>query len=278
MAKQKVGDRQYNEEYVAINGISQYFLHYPTPDGEVMLILHGGPAQSEAHLAYYAEPNPPEYTSVYYDQRGAGKTLIKNSTDGSDVTLEQLLNDLAATVQYVKKKYGKDKIILSGHSWGSLLGLIYTYNNPQDILYYTGAGQVVNFLQGEKLFFDKLKDAAKANTQDTHKLLQLGDYPYNLKTYADFAKVSKTVLKLKRRYGMVMDSKRIKQIFMKSPVFKFTDLLAMLKAPKLIGRLIEALTDFDAGKMTDFAVPIYFIHGENDTQVPIELVKNISAS
>ncbi|MDR0500165.1 MAG: hypothetical protein LBG97_02815 [Coriobacteriales bacterium] len=67
----------YFEEYVSINEIQQYFLHYPCSDGEVMLIIHGGPGQSEASFAYYVEPNPPVYTTVYYDQRGAGKTIQK---------------------------------------------------------------------------------------------------------------------------------------------------------------------------------------------------------
>jgi pimeloyl-ACP methyl ester carboxylesterase len=67
--------KNFFEEYVPINGIRQYFLHYPASDGEVMLVIHGGPGQSEVPFAYYAEPEPAVYTAVYYDQRGAGKTL-----------------------------------------------------------------------------------------------------------------------------------------------------------------------------------------------------------
>lgn len=108
----------YKEEYVTIGGIEQYFLHYKSlPENPVFLFLHGGPGQSEAMFAYAVEEFPKRnYTIVYYDQRGAGKTLTKNKRCKAD--FNSLKQDLYEVVLYIKKKYKKDKIGIIGHSWG----------------------------------------------------------------------------------------------------------------------------------------------------------------
>lgn len=265
--------RPFTEEYANINGIKQYFLHYPASSGEVMLNIHGGPGQSEAPFAYYIESQNTSLTSVYYDQRGTGKTLRKNPTTEKDVTLQKLVEDLAETVQYIKQKYQKNKIIISGHSWGSILGLLYTYQYPEDVLYYVGAGQIVNFKKGEKAVFNQLKKSAQNNAKDIRKLEDLGNYPDNIVSVKTFSKTAKTLMGIKNKYGVGMDMKKIKSISMKSPVFSFADVIAMLKAQKLTNHLWEAVFEFNAEEITNFQVPMYFIHGINDGQAPITQVQ-----
>jgi len=262
--------RAFTQEYVKINGIEQYFLHYPgTPGGEVMLIIHGGPGQSEAPFAYYTEPESSAYTSVYYDQRGAGKTLRKNRTKGQDVNQPQLMADLRETVRYIKEKYQKEKIILSGHSWGSVLGLLYAHQHPEDVLFYLGAGQVVDLRKGEEEIFQLLLGLTKDNPADNQKLKQLGDYPRNISTAQEYERAAKVIKKVKQKYGLWLDEKKIKDIFTKSPIFQLADVFAMMKAQKLSRPLVEFLFTFSAESLTDFQVPMYFIHGGADYQIPV---------
>jgi pimeloyl-ACP methyl ester carboxylesterase len=262
--------RQYFEEYVPINGIRQYFLHYPRSGGEVMLIIHGGPGQSEASFAYYAEPNPSVYTAVYYDQRGTGKTLRKNPTDGEDVTFETLFKDLAETVQYLKRKYQKDKIIIQGHSWGSVLGLSYAYQHPEDVLFYIGAGQVVDYIKGERITIEKLKRLA-AKDESSRRVLETLEG--KLLFAKDFLSSANRLMKIKKKYGLGINIKRVSRVAMKSPVFGLADILAMIKAQKRNSQLYDFLLSFSATAMTEFRMPVYFIHGENDGQIPISQVK-----
>jgi len=275
-------ERAYTQEYVTINNIEQYFLHYSAaPDKEVMLVIHGGPGQSEAPFAYYVESETPEFTSVYYDQRGAGKTLRKNPTKGRDVTKPQLMADLKETVRYIKEKYQKEKIILSGHSWGSVLGLLYAHQHPEDVLFYIGAGQIVDLRKSEEETFHHLLELAKENPADHQKLSQLGDYPKSISTVQEYERATKIIMKLKKKYGLWLDEKKIKDIFTKSPIFKLTDVLAMMKAKKLNRHIMEFLLTFSAEPLTDFEVPMYFIHGANDHQVTVtpleEYLKTICA-
>jgi Predicted hydrolases or acyltransferases (alpha/beta hydrolase superfamily) len=271
--------RVFNEEYVQINGIQQYFLHYPaSPDNEVMLIIHGGPGQSEAPFAYYTERETSEITSVFYDQRGAGKTLRKNPTNGKDITPSQLIADLVETVEYIKKKYCKKKIILSGHSWGSILGLQYTHKHPDNILFYVGAGQIVNMVKGEKEIFDRLKNAAKNNTVDSQKLERITDYPNGVVSSRDFKAVMKTITKMKKKYGMELNMKKIQKIALKSPHFGFADIVAMIRAEKINRPLMEYISTFNVEDVTDYQVPMYFVHGVEDFQVPVSPVREYLAT
>jgi pimeloyl-ACP methyl ester carboxylesterase len=208
--------QSYFEEYVPINGISQYFLHYPGNDGDVMLVIHGGPGQSEAAFAYYTEPSPSVYTTVYYDQRGTGKTLRKNPTKGNDVTFQTLFEDLAETVLYLKQKYQKDRIIIQGHSWGCVLGLSYAYQHPENLLYYIGVAQVVDYLKGERITLEKLKRLAADNPHDYHALEAL---EATLDSAQDFLASANTLMKFKRKYGLGINVGRIVRIARKSPVF-----------------------------------------------------------
>ena len=106
------------EEYVSINGISEYLLHYPAaPEAPVFLHIHGGPGAPASIFAYRVEALPRNYTIVYYDQRGAGRTLRKNPFAGLSMALLQ--QDLLETVLYLKRTYNKGKIGLLGHSWST---------------------------------------------------------------------------------------------------------------------------------------------------------------
>jgi hypothetical protein len=43
--------KNFTDEYVAINGISQYFLHISSPHKDVIIMLHGGPGLPNSHTA-----------------------------------------------------------------------------------------------------------------------------------------------------------------------------------------------------------------------------------
>jgi pimeloyl-ACP methyl ester carboxylesterase len=235
-----------------------------------MLIIHGGPGQSEASFAYYVEPVPSVYTTVYYDQRGAGKTLQKNATDGEDVTFETLFEDLVETVRYLKRKYQKEKIIIQGHSWGAILGPRYAYQFPEDVLFYIGAAQVIDYVHGERINIEKLKRLAAGNERSYRTIEAIERKLDSAKGLSDI----KDLNRINSKYGLSINFKKVSRIAMKSPVLGFADVLAMIRAQKRNIHLLDFLSTFSATTMTDFRVPVYFIHGENDGQVPISQVKD----
>ena len=48
-----------------------------------------------------------------------------------------------------KKRFRKDKIIIIGQSWGSVLGSQYALKHPENVVAYIGVGQVIDFDKGK---------------------------------------------------------------------------------------------------------------------------------
>lgn len=68
--------------------------------------------------------------------------------------MKQILSDTKELIDYLKKKFGKKKIFLIGHSWGSILGMYTIYNHPDDFYAYIGMGQVINSQEGEMISYN----------------------------------------------------------------------------------------------------------------------------
>jgi proline iminopeptidase len=79
----------------------------------------------------------------------------------------------------LKKRYGKDRIVIVGHSWGSMLGLGLVQARPQDISAYVGTGQVIDITQNETLGYEATLAEAKRskNAVAIEELSGLKPYP-----------------------------------------------------------------------------------------------------
>ena len=258
----------FTEEYAPINGINQYFLHYPSTQQEVVIFLHGGPGSSTASFANNLKKHWDFCSFVYYDQRGTGRTLKRNKTKADDLTIDILLQDLKETISYIKKKYQTNRIILLGQSWGSVLGTQYILKYPDDVICYIGNGQVVDIRREMKVSYDKLKEAleSKGAKSDVKKLASLGDYPnVDIKNYTD--SVTRFV-KLQSKHGQALNISKIMKTAFKSPIFKLSDLYFLAKGSKLNTQLGETLSEYNIQEITKYPVPVYYVLGRDDWQVP----------
>lgn len=263
------------EEYVSINGIEQYLLHSGVNyDNPVMLFLHGGPGSVESLFAHaFQEKWEDIFTVVHYDQRGAGKTLTKNPDKYP--TIDLMIQDLFEIIQYLKKKYNKQKIILLGHSWGSVLGSTFIRKYPEEIEYYIGVGQVINMIENERVGYEKVKELiVKANDKKTLKKLEaLGEYPGE-KYDSDTLKRCMKLRQIQGKYGLGVKMWSMLVAVFKSPIFKLSDVSAMIKALKANKETTNYLGTFNLmAESAEYKVPIYYILGENDWQVPYVIAK-----
>ena len=123
----------------------------------IIVFLHGGPGAVEMPMAWsFEQPWEDYFTVVQWDQRGAGKTYALNDPQkvAPTMTLERYRDDTIELIELLRKKYGKRRIFLMGHSWGSFLGLAVAAKRP-DLLYaYIGVGQVIGWRENEKAGFD----------------------------------------------------------------------------------------------------------------------------
>jgi len=90
------------------------------------ILLHGGPGDNglSYRLGRWFEIMEEEVAMVYWDQRGQG--MSHGHYSQSDLTIDQMAEDLFVLVRTLKLRYGDDiSLFIMGHSWGGTLGTAY---------------------------------------------------------------------------------------------------------------------------------------------------------
>lgn len=263
-------DREYLEEFVTVNGTEQYLLHYAAKEeAPVLLYLHGGPGAPEHLMAYkQKEMWKDAITLVHWDQRGAGQTLNKNKKKSPE-SIEQMEKDLDAVVEYLKKKYQKDKIILLGHSWGTILGSVYALQHPENVLAYIGSGQMVDGMENERVGYEQLCENVKKSCNEKHaKMLEeIKEYP--AKDIQQTLKYLPKVHKMEMYYTKSNVNSEMSKIMKKSPCFRLSDVVSLLTSAKANQKLITEVLNFQLREYgTKYEVPVFYILGEKDNATP----------
>lgn len=262
----------YYPEYIKINGIEQYLLHHTiNTDLPVLLFLHGGPGMSESTFAYAFQKDLSSlYNIVHWDQRGAGKTLTKTKRNSNYPSVDELLDDLLEIVNYLKKKYNKEKIVILGHSWGSVLGTLFVKKYPQDVLYYIGAGQVVDIVENEKIGYEKVRELIikSGNKKDLVSLEKIGVYPEKNYEKPMIKKIQKIRI-LQGKYKVGMDFMPIIKTLFKSPIFRFSDIISLFKGMNNNKKLWDFLFSHSLYEEShDYEIPVFYVLGARDYQAP----------
>ncbi|HEY1334476.1 MAG TPA: alpha/beta fold hydrolase [Myxococcaceae bacterium] len=94
--------------------------------GAAILVLHGGPDFDHRYLLPDLDRLSDGYRLVYYDQRGRGDSARVRP---EDVSLASELADLDA----VRQAFHLDRVVLLGHSWGTVLALEYAVRHPERV-------------------------------------------------------------------------------------------------------------------------------------------------
>ncbi|MCC8023485.1 MAG: alpha/beta hydrolase, partial [Clostridiales bacterium] len=272
------GNRIYREEYIQYNGIEHFLLHYAKAgEKPVLLYLHGGPGSFVHPFAYKLDETWGDICSqVHWDQRGAGKTQRRNKGIRPE-SIEQMLTDMHGVVEHIKQVYHKDKIVLLGHSWGSVLGSLYILRHPENVAAYIGTGQVVNMMENERFGYQQVKELAQkaGNTKHLKKLAQLGDYPPAEPDSLDFEELLKQIMvvrKVQAKYERKPAGGNMYAMALRSPSMRLSDILSFLGALKVNQELMKKMFAFDLNQYSkQYAVPIHYILGDLDTTTPTPL-------
>ena len=109
--------------YVENMGASMRVLVEGNTSGKVFIVfVPGGPgAGAFIYASDYIRKNiGNRYAIVYWDERNAGAS--QGGSNGKDLTLGQMTDDLKKVLQVLKARYGEDCILfLTGHSFGGML-------------------------------------------------------------------------------------------------------------------------------------------------------------
>ena len=156
------------EEYITIAG--------EDVTNPVIVSLHGGPGSPTSYIDYcWQDYLTDEYTVVCWDQRGCGRSYYHNAAvDPNNETLsfDAQLADLDALVDYLCDRFSQDRVIIIGHSYGSVLGSRYALAHPEKVSAYIGIGQCVNMRDSaaEIYAYEDALSIARENGDDTTEM------------------------------------------------------------------------------------------------------------
>jgi len=256
--------KNFTEEYVPINGIYQYFLHIANASKDVLIMLHGGPGIPNSCIAYHQQPYLDFCNVVYYDQRGTGKTQLKNKVTPDSLSLDVLLEDLKQTVDYAKHKYETDRIFLAGHSWGTMLGTQYIIKYPQTVAGYIGYGQVVATATQDRSWYEHLKALVlkSGDQEDIKAICSVNDNFPNIDRQ-EFVITSALLGELEYKYGFRAND--VFELYNKSPIMTSEDEIQLSQSEEFNRKLVdEVFIGYDIGNVKEYQVPVYYVLGRHD--------------
>jgi pimeloyl-ACP methyl ester carboxylesterase len=168
--------------FVRIGGIDQWIqIRGQNRDNPVLLWLHGGPGFSTIVQTADFVSWEKDFTVVMWDQRGDGRTFEKYGRSiAGTMTMERMADDGIEVADYLRQHLKKDKIILLGHSWGSMLGIRMIAKRPDLFSVYVGTGQSVNLSRALEVSYPLILEKARAlgNARAVAEIEAVGPPPY----------------------------------------------------------------------------------------------------
>lgn len=155
-------------------------------DNPVLLFLAGGPGGSElGAMRRHSEALESDFVVATLDQRGTGKSYAELDPT-STLTLDNAVSDAIEVAEYLRGRFGQEKVYLVGQSWGSLLGVLVAQERPDLVQAFVGVGQMVSPpATDQKYYRDTLawaRDTGSTGLADT--LTTNGPPPYaNVRLY-----------------------------------------------------------------------------------------------
>lgn len=146
----------------------------------VLLFLAGGPGGAEfGAMRRHGEALEADFVVVTLDQRGTGSSYDQIEPTSS-LTLQDAVDDVVGVTDYLRERFGQEKVYLVGQSWGTTLGVLAVQEHPEQFHAFVGVGQMVSQLATDLIFYqDTLAWASSnGNTELVAELEAMGPPPW----------------------------------------------------------------------------------------------------
>ena len=266
--------------YVEIGGIEQWV----TIRGEdranpVLLFLHGGPGDATNPWGYAGFRSwLKRFTVVQWDQRGAGRTLGRNGPAlASTITIDRMTQDGIELAGRLRTTLNKEKLVLVGHSWRSILGVFMVKARPDLFFAFVGTGQVADSARNYSVAYEALLNEAERLGEERaiRELREVGAPPY-----ADGRGYS-----VQRKWSNLFEGADtfISSMFglaLGAPGYSLGDVNDWIEGQDLSSqRLVPQTSTLEPQALAgEFDVPVFVIQGAQDFTTPTSLARTFITS
>ena len=266
--------------FVNINGVQQgMFIKSKEATNPILLYLHGGTPDYFLNERY---PTGLEdyFTVVWWEQRGSGMSYSADIPPET-MTLEQFISDTLELTNYLRNRFGKEKIYLMGHSGGTFFGIQAAARAPEWYHAYVGVAQMSNQLKSERLAYEyMLQQFREKGNKDMVEVLEAAPVTMTGGTPEDYLDVRDKgmhILGIGTTHdmnsvvtGLFLPSLRFREYTLTEKVklwrAKFSSGVSILWDTVIATDLSKDLPELD--------LPIYFFHGIYDYTVNYTVAKD----
>ncbi|MEU4194552.1 alpha/beta hydrolase [Kribbella sp. NPDC026611] len=243
----------------------------------IILFVHGGPAMPHQPMAWqFQRPVEEYFTVVTYDQRGAGRTLrtVDPESIADTIRLEQYVADAIDLAEQIRARYGVEKLILMGHSWGTMIATNAALARPDLFHAYVGIGQITNGLANESLCFEyALQQAREHNhTEALEELASIAPYPGDVPLTRDRIIIARKWA----QYRGGLSAYRDDSLYffgapMLSPDYTLDELETLGEGNQFtLGRVLGEMLATDYTGVKEFPIPMVQLLGRHDYTTPAQ--------
>ena len=127
-------------------------------DNPVLLVCGGGPGIPQYLMeSLYPSVLPEYFTVCYFDYRGTGLSF-DNNVDPDSMTADRFIDDTLQVTDYLKERFGQDKIYIMGHSFGTFIALNTVDRHPENFVAYIAMSQTCDQHQSELMAYDYMRN------------------------------------------------------------------------------------------------------------------------
>jgi pimeloyl-ACP methyl ester carboxylesterase len=224
----------------------------------------------------FQRPIEEYFTVINYDQRASGKTYLANDTTGLGKTIhiEQYVTDAIELTQFVKEKYKKRKVILMGHSWGTIVSMKAVLKRPDLFYAYVGMGQIINTRENERLSFNYgVEQATRLKNDIALKELQsIAPYPGDKPITRERIIIAR---KWPQYFGGLSAYRNNSSYFFRAPLlspeFSEKESEAINQGSLFtLGKVLPEFLNINFTTIKNFPIPVFMFMGRHDYTTPNE--------
>ena len=260
--------------YVSLGGVQQWIqIRGNDRKNPVLLFVHGGPGTSVTAVSSLLRPWEKYFTVVMWDQRDAGKTFVRNGPD-REMSLARVSQDGIELTDFLRRRLAKRKIILLGHSWGTMVGLRMVHARPDLFSAYVGTGQVVSIAEKEPIDYARTMARLRVahDAGGIRDLTDAGPPPYRT---SDQLMVERS---LSSRHDIPSERDLVRNmvpVALFAPGWSLWDIYESLQGSRYAeAATFDADASYDARQLgADYPLPFFIIQGSDDHVTPTDLAR-----